>query len=66
MTKDNNHLFKRISAFITATVMCTSLFCGCGSQHLEMHYEDNENSNIQDWDNVDNDNITDWDSVSVT
>lgn len=66
MIKFNNHLFKRFSAFITATVMCTSLFCGCGSQHLEMHYEDNENSNIQDWDNVDNDNITDWDSVSVT
>lgn len=66
MIKVNNHSFKRIAMFMTATVMSTSLLCGCGSQHLEMHYEDNENSNIQEWDNADNDNITDWDSVSIT
>lgn len=66
MRKFNNHWFNRATAITTAIVLCSSLLCGCGSKHLETHYEDNDNSNIQDWDNVGDDNVVEWDDVSIT
>lgn len=59
-------MHNRILAILSALCICLTLLCGCGNEHLEMHYEENENSNIQDWDNVVSDNIVDWETASTT
>ena len=58
---------KRILSCVLIVSLLCSVLSGCGisSQHVEMHYEDNDNSNIIDWGDNDNNNVSDWDNVNV-
>lgn len=62
----NEHLRRNASLLVAVCLLITSLAgCGIGSQHLEMHYDDNKNENISDWDEIDNNNVDSWDSVDI-
>lgn len=59
-------LWHKIVAVATAITMTSMVLCGCSSKHVETHYDENDNSNIQEWDNVGDDNVADWEDVSIT
>ena len=62
----SSRIFKKVVAVATTITMASTFLCGCSSKHVETHYEENDNSNIQEWDDVGGENIADWDSVSLT
>lgn len=62
----SSRILKKVIAVATTITMASTFLCGCSSKHVETHYEENDNSNIQDWENVGDDNVADWDEVSVT
>lgn len=59
-------IWHRFAAFVTSITMVSTLLCGCSSKHVEMHYDENDNSNIHEWNDISDNNKTDWDSVSFT
>lgn len=57
---------KIIQLLLVVSVVATTLTgCGTKSQHLEVHYEENDNNDIHTWDDTEDENTTTWDNASV-
>lgn len=66
MKVQKSHLKKLLSVLLVLAMVMSSLTgCGISSKYLEVSYEENDNSNISDWDSVDSNNNTTWDNATV-
>ena len=55
-----------IAVLLIASLLISMLSgCSIGSQHLEVHYESNDNESINNWEDVDSDNVTTWDNATI-
>lgn len=58
---------KLISLLLAICTLLLSMSgCDIGSKHVEVSYEENENSDIVGWDDIDNGNVQDWEHGNIT